>query len=306
LAALSRRAEEAALLNAALTTPWCPVDEASRIRVEAAYDGLNGTIRWARTLLERQPDTARGVIIQNYEKCCNSQVQERVSTTWAEYEYRRRCHLSLELLLSALTQGLANYEEATIAQIVADWSRESVVSDYLTAIWPDAARVWTMSASDAIGSVPDRLFLGSPMPTSDLRHLPPLDQALVSVAILSATAKQTAAMRRAGQIAMQSAMPGDRAVGMIEKAADGPVSELLEKLMHLAAIAHLQTTLRKMGGGQKCSLRFFPEGPAFRPTGLGMIPGHSGDRLTNVLRFLTDLGVFNATDSGLVPAKGVA
>ena len=304
LAALSQRTEEATLLWAALTTPWSPVDEASQTRVDAAYNGLIGTIDWASALLEEQPDTATGVITRNYEKCCNSLEQDRVSATWAEYEYRRRCHLSLELLLSALTRGLANHEEATIFQIVMDWSREPDVSNFLTAMWPDATGVWGMPAGEAIGSVPKGLFLGAPMPTGDLRHLPPLDQVLAAVGILSATAKQTAAMRSARRIDMRSAMPGDQAVGVVEKATDEPVTALIEELLHIAAIAHLQTTLRKMGGEQKCSLRFFPEGPVLRPTGLGMTPGHSGDRLTNVLKFLTDLGILDATENGLAPADG--
>jgi hypothetical protein len=53
---------------------------------------------------------------------------------------------------------------------------------------------------------------------------------------------------------------------------------------------HLATTLRKMSQGQRCSLRFFPEGEVLRPTGKRVQAGYSGDRLGNVLGMWADLG----------------
>ena len=304
LAALKQRTEEAELLNAALVTPWEFMDDASQLRVEKAYDGINGTINWATSLLEEGSDNAAGIIVRNYHKCSRNQIDDQISLTWTEYEYRRRCHLSLELLLSALTLGLANHEEATISQIVTEWSGGTDFSVFLVDIWPSASKSWSMTARDAVRSVPSNLFSESQMPTNDLRHLLAVDQALAAIALLSATASQTQEMRHAGQISTDVSNPGDQAVIFIEAPPDGPFSDLLEKLIQLAAISHLQTTLRKMGAGQKCSLRFFPEGSLLRPTGLGMSPGHSGDRLTNVLKFLTDIGTLEATDNGLVPASG--
>jgi predicted transcriptional regulator len=46
-----------------------------------------------------------------------------------------------------------------------------------------------------------------------------------------------------------------------------------------------------MGQGQKCSLRFFPDGDLLRPTGKTVRAGYSGDRLSNVLGMLADLGI---------------
>jgi hypothetical protein len=57
---------------------------------------------------------------------------------------------------------------------------------------------------------------------------------------------------------------------------------------------HLATTLRKMGQGQKCSLRFYPDGLLLRPTGTGARAGYSGDRLSNVLMMLSDLAFFKS------------
>ena len=82
--------------------------------------------------------------------------------------------------------------------------------------------------------------------------------------------------------------------------------DFMERLVEIAALAHLQTTLRKMGADQKCSLRFFPDGPVLRPTGIGMLPGHSNDRLTNVLRILADIGDFHRDGGRFVPNDGCA
>ena len=72
---------------------------------------------------------------------------------------------------------------------------------------------------------------------------------------------------------------------------ESTVSETLVALLQQAvAEPHLSTTLRKMSQGQKCSLRFYPEGELLRPTGVRVRAGYSGDRLGNVLGMWADLG----------------
>jgi hypothetical protein len=306
LGALKDNHEEAAILRAALTVPWEPSDETSRARVSDAYNAVNGTINWVAGLLEKKPDNAVGIIVRNFHRCIERRVEDRISLSWAEYEYRRRCHLSLELLLSALTAGLADHEEATIAQVIDQWSKLTDFTSFLTALWPAANDVWSMAAAEARDTVPRDLFADAQMPTKELRSLPPADQALIAVAILSATTNQTHEIRKAGLIDLMPTSPGERAISLIEEAQDSSFQSLLEKLIGLASLSHLQTTLRKMGSGQLCSLRFFPEGPSLRPTGLGMTPGHSGDRLTNVLKILADVGALDRTNNGFVPSGRAA
>ena len=67
-------------------------------------------------------------------------------------------------------------------------------------------------------------------------------------------------------------------------------------LVEVVIEAHLSTTLGKMSRGQKCSLRFYPEGALLRPTGRGVSAGQSGDRLGNVLGMWADLGVLKRED----------
>lgn len=76
------------------------------------------------------------------------------------------------------------------------------------------------------------------------------------------------------------------------------VELLLSCLADTLVEAHLATTLRKMSQGQKCSLRFYPEGALLRPTGTPVAAGFSGDRLSNVLGIWADLGVLERAEGG--------
>jgi len=79
---------------------------------------------------------------------------------------------------------------------------------------------------------------------------------------------------------------------VIEAESKSQLRTVLRRLLVEVVIeAHLSTTLRKMSQGQKCSLRFFPEGALLRPTGIPASAGQSGDRLGNVLGMWADLGI---------------
>ena len=304
LASLSRSGEEVRLLHSALVSPWDPGNEPERARVTKAYEGINGTIAWANTLLSSEPDSSANLLVRNFENCIEGRSEDRIAFTWAEYEYRRRCHFALELLLAALTTSLTEFEEASITQIASEWFGSFEASPLLSNVWPSASEAWGSTALQGVASVPERLFASDRLPTSDLRHVASSDQVLFAIAILTATASQTRSIRRDGHLDHKPTSPGERAVDIIETAGEEPFSELVERLVELAALAHLQTTLRKMGAGQKCSLRFFPDGPLLRSTGIGMSPGHSTDRLTNVLRILTDVGKLRRDDGKFAPFGG--
>lgn len=306
LGSLDRSRSEAQLLYDAFVTPWDPGTESERHRVDRAYEAFNGTIAWAKGMLSSDHDSATGLIARNFKNCAQGDQDNQIAFSWAEYEFRRRCHFALELMLSALTASLAEFEEATIPQIISSWFSTLDASPLLSDAWPTASDARNLSASEAVASVPKNLFSDKPVPTNDLRHLPLPDQAFSAIALLAATAKQTKATRRDGYFERKSTSPGEHAVRIVESADDEPFSKLMEEIAELTALSHLQTTLRKMGAGQKCSLRFFPDGPLLRPTGIGMTPGHSNDRLTNVLRILTDIGKLMRTDGKFAPIDGGA
>ena len=306
LGSLPRSVDEARHLHSALVTPWDPGNKAARDRVAKAYEGFNGTIVWANGMLASRPDNATGLLDRNFRNCIEGETETESAFAWAEYEYRRRCHFALELLLSALTISLSEFEEASIAQVVSDWFNSFESSQLLSEIWSEASQARETTAIEGVTSVPRELFVNSRTPVNDLRHLAPSNQAFAAVALLVALASQTRTMRRDGHFDRKHSSPGERAVRIVETAGKETFLDFMERLVEIAALAHLQTTLRKMGAGQKCSLRFFPDGPVLRPTGIGMLPGHSNDRLTNVLRILADIGDLHRDGGRFVPNDGGA
>jgi hypothetical protein len=291
LNALASSPGEAAILRQMLSEPWAPGEPSEKAFVDAAYDALNGTVAWAKGMLVDKPDTAAGLLIRNYQHCVGGAAADRVSLAWAEYEHRRRCHFALEMVLSALTQELAAVDEAGIYDIVERWAEAESAAPALLRIWPAAAVAWSRTSVEAARSVPADLLLGGTIPAKDLGRMLPAAQALAAFAILAGSASQTRELRGTGQFRAQPASPGEQALAIVEAADDSSFQSAVRRLAELTALAHLRTTLRKMGAGQKCSLRFFTDGPRLRATGLTMLPGHSNDRLTNVLRVLADLGV---------------
>ena len=89
----------------------------------------------------------------------------------------------------------------------------------------------------------------------------------------------------------------ERAFNILEDS-DRTVYESLRELLICTVIEpHLRTSLRKLGQGQKCSLRFFPEGNILRPTGTLVAASYSGDRLGNVMGFFADVGYLDRIES---------
>ena len=306
LGSLSGSADEARHLHRALVTSWDPGNEAARDRVAKAYEGFNRTIVWANGMLASLPDNATGLLNRNFRNCIEGKTESEIAFAWAEYEYRRRCHFALELLLSALTISLSEFESSSINRVVSYWFNSFEPSQLLSKIWPGVSQAREMTAIEGVTSVPRELFVNARMPVNALRHLAPSNQAFAAVALLVALASQTRTVRRNGHFDQILSRPGERAIRIVETACKKTFLDFIQRLVEVAAFAHLETTLRKMGAGQKCSLRFFPDGPVLRPTGIGVLPGHSNDRLTNVLRILADVGDLQRDGGRFMPNKGGA
>lgn len=146
--------------------------------------------------------------------------------------------------------------------------------------------------------VPADAFLDVPLEPNRARDLTPCAKALYSVVVLMASRIQTAKLRAAGKI-LDRRNYLERAFKILDKNQDALLTDVITALVIQAAIEpHLKTTLRKMGEGQQCSLRFYPDGDLLRPTGTRVRAGYRGDRLGNVLGMLVDLGHFEREAGG--------
>lgn len=93
--------------------------------------------------------------------------------------------------------------------------------------------------------------------------------------------------------------PLDAAFAILDQAEKKRVIDILAQIIDECVVTpHLKTTWRKMGQGQKCSLRFYLDGDVLRSTGISVKAGYSGDRLGNVMSMLADLGVIDHAGNG--------
>lgn len=159
LGSLVHSHDEARLLYQAFVTPWGTGNQSESDQVNKAYENLNRTITWVHEMLASESATAPGLIIRNYSECSQKGFSSQIAFSWAEIEYRRRCHFALELLFDALTGSLAEIGETSTKEVVSEWFSSFQPSQQLSEIWPEATNTRQMTAIEAIKSVPQQLFI---------------------------------------------------------------------------------------------------------------------------------------------------
>jgi hypothetical protein len=210
-------------------------------------------------------------------------------TAWAEFEWRRRLHFALELMLSGICTTLCERSEASLSEVVTEWREAPELPAALTNAWPEAADVWVKSGAEVVSSAPRKTFFDGGSAEA-LNSMSPHAKAIAAFGLIATLANQTRALRAVQKFPDRKGV-GERATGLVEDAGSEPFQQSLVRLGEVVTEAHLATTFRKMAGGQKCSLRFFPDGPRLCATGRSVGAGQSGTRLSNVIRVLADAGI---------------
>lgn len=145
----------------------------------------------------------------------------------------------------------------------------------------------------------DQAFLAKPLGSDEFYNLEPCPRALGALGLLEVCRQQSSTLIEKGHLKTRKTFDGvleemEFAFSILANSGGLTIQQVLARILREVVIAaHLQTTLRKMGQGQKCSLRFFPDGEILRPTGQTVGPGYSGSRLDNVIGMLIDIGVCN-------------
>jgi hypothetical protein len=300
LGALPATSDEAKLLRTAFTAPW-PAPSHRRAIVETRYERFLQTTRWVESWADGNPASANRVLAKNLEACTLVQRNDASSLSWAEYEWRRRQHFALELLLASVCGALDSLGgDGTPQEMIAEAKHETTNGDGLKTIWPEAGKAWERSAKEAVQSVPPDLMLGSPLPFPAFTQLRPHEKMLAAFALIASLEQQTRGFRKV-EPEPETTSISDLALKMIVDADATPFADALTALvMECAITPHLQVTLRKMSNGQKCSLRFFPDGEYLRLTDNKSGAGFSGSRLDNTLNILVDIGLMRRADNGSI------
>ena len=269
--------------------------------VARANANFVATAKWAASFINGDSLSPAEIISQNFERVIAAPHKSPVSVenAWAEYDLRRRVHFACELLLADVTGTLSNLTAGTVDTVVAHWMKR----DDITTEVNDVIGINKIAPQQTLESVMDELpesaFQGRPLNAREGRSLDTDgNTALYGLAILLSSYRCSRIFRSSGQLQDRGHYL-ERAFELIDENKSKPLSHALgELVLHLAVEPHLGTTLRKMGQGQKCSLRFFPEGDVLHPTGTLVTPGFSGSRLGNVLGMLADVGLCNRLDGG--------
>lgn len=301
---LSSNPDEYALLYDAFLHPYMETDS-----VKGSYDRFNETIEWASKASKKRPVTSSQLIRENYRRCVESEQHSlsAVEVTWAEYELRRRVHFSLELLLEAFTETLMSLSESTVDGVIREWEAELEIPLLLSELRSYGTSPFTLKLTQVESAFPFEKFLDTPPERSQTRAMIPSAKAVYSLSLLIACQRECAKLIEAKKIPDRRNYL-ERVFRILKEQRDTNLAEILMSIVVQAVIeAHLKTTLRKIGEGQQCSLRFYPEGELLRPTGTGVRAGYSGDRLGNVLGQLADLGHFERDAGGFnLSTKGRA
>jgi hypothetical protein len=297
LGSLRSGTAEAVQLQKAFETPW-ETTSAYAETVTGRYKKFSKTREWIDSWTSEGPMSANPVLARNLEACSTGHRSDEASLSWAEYEWRRRQHFSLELLLSSACGLLQEIGDASLDAILAEAKRDCATGGRLVDVWPEGPMVWDKSATEAVQSVPKGLMLGTSLSANPFQKLRPSERMMGAFAMLAALEAQTRSFRSV-DASKPAVTISDLALKLIVNADDQPFDFLLRNLVEKCAILpHLQVTLRKMANRQKCSLRFFPDGNILRLTANQSSAGYSGSRLDNALNILVDIGVFQRGNNG--------
>lgn len=269
--------------------------------VTRTCDRFAMTIRWAAVVIGTGAMTAADLIALNFRRVVEAVPSSvtRAQLAWMEYELRRRTHFACELLLADVTGTLQDLGTGPVDAITARWMpvdgiapavREALGVDEITS---------DTTLRHLLDSMPTNSFIRDRLRMADgRRQTRGGNAALYGLALLLSCYRCSEAYRATNTLA-DSRHYMERAFALVTENAHKPLVVAMRELaLHLAVEPHLTTTLRKMGQGQKCSLRFFPEGEVLHPTGIAANPGFSGTRLENVLGILADLGLYSRLAGG--------
>eukprot|EP01030_Chromulinospumella_sphaerica_P016401 gene16401-16218_t len=132
LKGLADASDEAAALRDALLTPWSPAGSAAA-SVTQSYGRFAQTISWLQAQGTGGPLRADALLAGAWRRMAAGNGSEiSVEESWAEYEWRRRLHFALELILSAVADTVRARGEATLSEVVTEWLAEPDLPPRLT------------------------------------------------------------------------------------------------------------------------------------------------------------------------------
>jgi hypothetical protein len=268
--------------------------------VAAGYGRFTETAQWVAGFIKDDSLHPSEVIAENFRNVTQASGSiSDVELAWMEHELRRRAHYACELFLADVTGTLSQMMSGTTDAISRHWARLESLSPVVREVLGVEAIDANITLGELLAKIPDKAFLGGVIRVSDGRdQAAGGNQALYGLALLLSVYRVTERLRASHAIENRRHYM-ELAFDLIDENKSNTLEHALRVFsLRLAVIPHLTTTLRKMGQGQQCSLRFYSEGDVLHSTGVIVRPGFSGSRLENVLGMLSDVGLCDRAANG--------
>jgi len=266
--------DEMQLLQESFLNPY-----SDDLEVVKTYKRFDNTLLWILAQLE-EPKKPQELIEDNFTYCVESNPDElnKTEIMWFEFELRRRVHYALELFLKALSHTLDELNGATVEQAIEYWINEIGMSN----IYRDGKDIYSSTLREMDEQLEVDIFdKDEPIDSAE--------QVLYALSLIEIC--RLMSERLMPEVSNPEVDYMRKSFDILQKNNEKPVYLILVELIKFCVVEpHLKTTLRKMGQGQQCSLRFFPEGQKLIPTGIDTYAGWSGSRLDNTIRMMADIG----------------
>jgi hypothetical protein len=286
---------EREILTNSMVEPYIDRDD-----VNSVYERFNQTLNWALgSYNEGDVLSASALIRNNYQHVSEkSKELSNIELLWFDYDLHRRAHHALEAFLSALTTTIKELDGSSVSGVITAWEQEPEIPHFLSQVIGISSVDFSSGLSDLLEAIPTDLFLGETIRSKIANDLTASSRALYSLILLAACKKQSEKLRK-NNLLKDYGEAMEKAFAILETSRDESIRTVLRRLLEEVVIEpHIGNTLRKMEHGQKCSLRFYPEGSRLKPTGTEVWAGYSGERLGNVLSMLADVGILQREASG--------
>jgi len=265
------------------------------------YNRFRATAQWILRRLINNEFSSKELISKEYAICLGPRPisPNDVQIAWINYDLRRRVHFGFELMFSSFCDTLASKNASTLDDVVLEWTETTHFPELLTQVLNNERFFWQNPWDNFLKSILHNSFLKGLPSVKSARALSNESSALIALVIVASCWRDVKKWRKKGIMVELPGSPLDNAFAILDKAENKRVIDILAEIIDECVVTpHLKTTWRKMGQGQKCSLRFYKDGDLLRSTGTVVKAGYSGDRLGNVMSMMADLGLLDHVGNG--------
>ena len=268
-----------------------PLNEGSK----ELYERFSSTMKWVVSETNKKERSSYDLLTNAYWSFVEGK-KEEIIKSWGIYELCTRVHFAIEIIMCALVEELNNSVNGRgVSNILREWERKATIPKDIEKKFggPKAMDKVLVKICNQKMIEEDAFIFNS----NEARDLNPGGKIYYAMYLLiqSWMLAKNRIVRSEDYVETYYVQ---KAFEVIEKNQNNTVTDTLKAIIEYLVIEpHVDTSLRKMGQGQKCSLRFYVEGNELRSTNLPVLPGYSNSRLYNVMGLMADIGILEARDN---------